>query len=86
MPFDRLDGNAIRAYTQAIMDVTEVVGYVNDDLRLHRMRPFSPLLLRLLRCVLENRANLREQRPGFFRWNVVKKDFEFFCTEKETQT
>lgn len=93
MAIERLSGDFIRGYTKAIRDISGVFEYFSDDLRHHKKRLNDKLAKELLRCVLENRANIREDIDGFFRWNCTTNKIEWFkrsdtrrnlkCAEKE---
>lgn len=78
MCFDRWNGDARRAYTQAIMDVMEVIEGGERDLAHFKKKMTMPELKRLLACILENRANLLDQRNGFIRYNGPKGAWEWY--------
>lgn len=67
-------------YTKAIQDILEIFKYVNDDLVSHRMRMNYSWAEKILKCCLENREKIREDRSGFIRversesgkWDVVR--------------
>lgn len=65
--FARLSGDFNRGYTKAIQDMIEVFDYVNDDLQHHHMRMNYAWAEKVLKCCLENREKLRENRNGFIR-------------------
>ena len=74
---ERLSGDYIRGYTKAIQDIQETVDSVADYKKLN-----NKSIKELLECVLKNRAELRENRNGFIRWNVALKKFEWYkCKE-----
>lgn len=73
----------IRGYTKAIQDIIEVFTYIQNDLKIHHKSITAKTSLELLRCCLENREKIRENREGFIRYNGVKKEFEFYKPEKE---
>lgn len=64
---DKLNGAYIRGYTKAIQDIIEVFDYMNDDLALNHMRMNYQWAQKILKCCLENREKLREDRNGFIR-------------------
>lgn len=64
---DKLNGEYTRAYTKAIQDIIEVFDYMNDDLALNHMRMNYQWAQKILKCCLENREKLREDRNGFIR-------------------
>lgn len=78
MIIEKLSGDFIRGYTKAIQDISEVFDYVNNDLKCHKKRLNDKLAKELLKCVLENRENIREDKNGFIRWNCVINKFEWF--------
>lgn len=73
-----LSGDFIRGYTKAIKDIEDVFVYVQDDLTQHKKRFNFKLIIRLLELFLNNRANFRENRDGFIRWNTKLNNLEFF--------
>lgn len=75
---EKLSGDFIRGYTKAIQDISEVFDYVNNDLKCHKKRLNDKLAKELLKCILENRENIREDKNGFIRWNCVLNKFEWF--------
>ena len=78
MEIEKLSGEFIRGYTKAIQDISEVFDYVNNDLKYHKKRLNDKLAKELLKCILENRENIREDKNGFIRWNCVTNKFEWF--------
>lgn len=78
MKIEKLSGEFIRGYTKAIQDISEVFDYVNNDLKCHKKRLNDKLAKELLKCILENRENIREDKNGFIRWTYVTNKFEWF--------
>ena len=76
--FKRLSGDFNRGYTKAIMDIAEVMKYIQDDLKYHHKTLNQKTINRLLEVILANRESLREDRNGFIRWNCKLNDFEWF--------
>lgn len=64
---DKLNGEYTRAYTKAIQDIIEVFDYMNDDLMTNNMRMNYQWAQKILKCCLENREKLREDKNGFIR-------------------
>ena len=62
MTIEKLSGDFIRGYTKAIQDISEVFDYVNNDLKCHKKRLNDKLAKELLKCILENRENIREDK------------------------
>lgn len=56
---------------KAIQDTSEVFEYVGNDLKSHKKRLNDKLTKELLKCVLDNRENIREDTNGFIRWNCT---------------
>lgn len=83
---EKLSGDYIRGYTKALLDLKDIVEYVNNDLSYHHKKWNHKLLNSLLDCCIDNRENLRESQSGlsdsFIRWNTKKEDFEFFERNK----
>lgn len=76
---ERLSGDYIRGYTKAIQDITAVFEYVQPDLKHHHKNLNYKLAMQLLKCILENRANVRDfTSSGFIRFNGSLNDFEWF--------
>jgi hypothetical protein len=75
---ERLSGDYIRGYTKAIQDITEVFTYIVPDLKHHHLSMNSKQSLKLLKAILENREQLRDDWRGFIRYNGVINDFEWF--------
>lgn len=77
-----LSGDFNRGYTKAIMDVAEVFSYIQDDLKHHHKNLTAKSANELLECILQNRAQLREQHlsggRGFIRYNGKTQKFEWF--------
>lgn len=76
--FEYLSGEYNRGYRDAIVDITDVVMYIQIDLKRHNKRLTPALTERLLSCCLTNRERLRESVGGFIRWNKQKEDFEYY--------
>ena len=64
---DKLNGAYIRGYTKAIQDIIAVFENLNYDLMAHNMRMNYQWAQKTLKCCLENREKLREDRNGFIR-------------------
>lgn len=79
---ERLSGEFNRGYTRAIQDMTEVIDYIQADLKHHNKRLNKQMLDKLMKCCLGNRENLRENRNGFIRWNCTTNNFEWFQNVK----
>ena len=65
--WDKLSRDYIRGYTNAIQDIIEVFDYMNNDLKAHNIRMNYNWAEKILKCCLENREKLRENRDGFIR-------------------
>ena len=65
--FSRLSGDYNRGYTKAIQDIIEVFQYISSDLTAHNTRMNYKWADKILKCCLENREKLRENRDGFIR-------------------
>lgn len=64
---DKLNGEYIRGYTKAIQDIILVFEIVNNDLTHNNMRMNYKWVQKILKCCLENREKLREDRNGYVR-------------------
>ncbi len=82
----RLSGEYNRGYTRAIMDIINIVDYVNNDLLFHNKRLNYKLVKELLGIILQYRGELRDAEmglnAGFIRYNHKLKCFEFFDKNK----
>lgn len=74
----RLSGEFNRGYTKAIQDLLKETKSVQYDLKIHKRNMNYKYLEELLRLFLENRENFREDKAGFIRYNVGKKELEFY--------
>ena len=75
---ERLSSDYIWGYTKAIQDITEIFGYIEDDLNYHHKRLNGKLATQLLKVILENRGKIRDGVDGFIRFNGKLNNFEFF--------
>lgn len=73
-----LYGSYLQGYTTAIQDIIEVFEYIQDDLSYHHKRLNSKTVAKILKCCLENRAELLNSEDGFIRYNNGKQEFEFY--------
>ena len=79
----RLSGEFNRGYTKAIMDIQEIMKYIQRGLRDHKRNLNYKLCMDALQLILENRENFREGMDGFIRYNTKTKELEFFITERK---
>ena len=63
----RLSRDYNEGYSKAIQDIAEVFNYVNSDLKCHNIRMNYSWAEKTLKCCLENRDKLRDNRNGFIR-------------------
>ena len=75
---DRISRDYIAGYTKAILDIQEIFEYICLDVKVN-----NNTARQLLKCILDNRAKIRENRKGFIRYNRTLKAFEFY--EKDTR-
>lgn len=82
---DRIDGAPetlqdpcyVTGYMQALQDVLDVFGYIQDDLKRHSRKQNQRTYTAIVQCMLDNRAALRESRKAFVRCNdKVSSGFE----------
>lgn len=66
----RLSREYNEGYTKAIKDIIEVFEDVNYDLKIHKTKMNYSWIEKILRCCLENRDKLRDNRNGFIRTEV----------------
>ena len=74
---ERLSGDYNRGYLQALLDLSETMPMLCEDLRHYRISLRPGRIAEMLKLYLQHRMDLREQR-GFLRWNAVEKAFEWF--------
>ena len=69
MSWDKLSGDYIKGYTQAIMDIKDRILTQNmaQDCRLHRTSFNLKSVQKILTTMLEDRAIIREKRNSFIR-------------------
>ena len=69
MPWDKLSGDYIKGYTQAIMDIKDriLTPSMAQDCRLHRTAFNLKSVQKILSTMLEDRAIIREKRNSFIR-------------------
>lgn len=73
----RLSGDFNRGYLRALLDLSETMPPLCDDLLRCRIPLRTKRIREMLGMYLKCREQLREQR-GFLRWNVKEKEFEWF--------
>lgn len=69
MSWDKLSGDYIKGYTQAIMDIKDriLTPSMAQDCRLHRTAFNLKTIQKILNVMLEDRAIIREKRNSFIR-------------------
>lgn len=79
MPWDKLSGDYIKGYTQAIMDVKDriLTPSMVQDCRLHRTAFNLKSVQKILATMLEDRAIIREKRNSFIRCEKEDNDIVF---------
>lgn len=82
MSWDKLSGDYIKGYTQAIMDIKDriLTPSMAQDCRLHRTAFNLKTIQKILNVMLEDRAIIREKRNSFIRCerendNIVFKSY-----------
>ena len=78
MEIERLSGEYIRGYTKAIQDVKAVFEYTHPDLEHHRKKLNYNRVMQLLKVILKNREQIRDNWNGFIRYNRQLDDFEWY--------
>lgn len=78
----RVYGGYIRGYSKAIVNIQEMIEYINNDLKYHHKRLNYKYLQKLLSCWLTNRHEYLDNSlnggDGFIRYNHKADDFEWF--------
>lgn len=59
----------IQGYTAALQDAIWTVEHITEDMKLHKRRQRQKEYTNLLKCMLANRARLREDPDAFARCN-----------------
>ena len=69
MSWDKLSGDYIKGYTQAIMDIKEriLTQSMAQDCKLHRTAFNLKTIQKILNVMLKDRAIIREKRNSFIR-------------------
>lgn len=69
----------VQGYTAALMDVINVFSYIDDDLKRHKRKRTAKTYQAIAKCMLDNRAMLRENLDAFIRCNdKVDGGFEVY--------
>lgn len=73
------DYRYVQGYTAALMDVLDVMGDVQCDLKRRKVRQSYKVYKAMIECMLEGRAILRENPDVFVRYNPEnEKGFEIY--------
>ena len=64
---DKLDGSYIRGFTAGLMMGKEILGYIAEDMKIHRRRYNKSELQKVFDCAIESRETLRENPNAFVR-------------------
>ena len=76
----------LQGYTAALLDVLDVIEYIQEDLKAHRRKQSAATYMALIKCMLEHRAALRENPAAFMRCNDhVAGGFELWENGKRTE-
>ena len=79
-PDIQLNGDYIRGYTAALMDVREEIASVVQELKHQKVRLTAKELDKLLECMIKHRAILREYPDAFVRRNNTTGEYEIYIT------
>lgn len=79
---ERLSGDFNRGYTAALMDVSSLIPVVVAELK--RVRRVGNLKYweAAMALIVEHRAEMRDKRAGFVRWNFERKELEWYAPEE----
>lgn len=73
----------VQGYTAALQDVIDTLDNIQTDLKLHKRKQNYKTYKAILKCMLDNRAVLRENPDAFVRCNDnVDDGFEIFFQAK----
>lgn len=73
----------IQGYTAALLDVSSVLDYIQDDLKMHRRKQNLNTLKAIVTCMVHNRVILREDPNAFVRCNDhAEGGFEVYIERK----
>ena len=79
-----------QGYTAALQDVLKTIEEVQDDLKRHKQKQNAKTYTKIVQCMLENRAILRENPDAFVRYNTQADDgkggFEVYISKKGVYT
>lgn len=88
----RLEFGYAHGYTDALMKVFDTIEHIDSDLTAHKRRRNKKTYSTIIRCMIENRAELRDNPFAFVRCNdnceggfevFVKKENELDSILKE---
>ena len=59
----------VQGYTSALLDVEKVLEYIQEDMKRHKRRQSVKEYKNIIKCMINNRAVLREEPYAFVRCN-----------------
>lgn len=75
----------VQGYTAALQDVIDVFNYIDDDLKHHKRKRTAKTYQAIAKCMLDNRAILREEPNAFVRCNdKADGGFEVYVAKRRT--
>ena len=82
VPVSRFELNYARGYSDALVNVLYTIEHIDSDLTRHKRRRNKNTYSAIIRCMLENRAELRDNPNSFVRCNdKCESGFEVYCNE-----
>lgn len=75
----------VQGYTAALQDVIKVMDSIQLDLKMHKVRQSHKTYDAIVKCMLENRVELRENPDAFIRHNATSGEFELWYNGKRTK-
>lgn len=80
---DRMfDSMYVQGYLAALQDVDETIKSIQLDLKHNKVRQNAKTYSEIVKCMIKNRAILREEPYSFVRYNNQKKCFEVYIENK----
>ena len=78
----RLEFGYAHGYTDALVKVLDTIEHIDSDLTAHKRRRNKKTYSAIIRCMIENRAELRDNPYAFVRCNdKCEGGFEVYCNK-----
>lgn len=75
----------VQGYTAALQDAIDVFNYIDKDLQAHKRKRTAKTYQAIAKCMLDNRAILREEPNAFVRCNnSIDGGFEVYVAKRRS--